>query len=141
MKMLAKNLLSIPWFWNMRFVAADIRTKPFAKGFFDEIFFAGTAHHVSDELLPEILRELHHTLKVGGILHVIDPVYRAKDGWSAKLIRRFDQGKFTRTPERILKIVTSLDLFEIGTPAFHVPYGALLQDCDFMHFPLKKCAK
>ncbi len=123
---------------NMKFVAADIFTRPFDEASFDEVLFACTVHHLTDTLLVGILRELAYVLKQGGILHIIDPVLQAKDGWSEKLLRRIDQGKFPRSPERIIELIKPLGLFEIGSPTFHPPYGALIQDCDFMHLALKK---
>ncbi len=126
---------------NMRFVAADIRTRPFPENFFDEILLAATVHHLTDALLTDILKELARCLKPGGTLHVFDPVYQSKDGWSEKFMRRIDQGKHTRTVDEIIALVKPLSLFEIGVPTFHPPYGALLQDCDFMHLPLVKSTK
>jgi SAM-dependent methyltransferase len=123
---------------NMKFIAADIFTRPFDPNSFDEVLFACTVHHLTDTLLTGILRELAYVLKPGGILHIIDPVLQAKDGWSEKFLRRIDQGKFPRSAERIIEMIKPLHLFEIGSPSFHPPYGALIQDCDFMHLALKK---
>jgi len=123
---------------NMHFLAADLRTRPFPAGFFDEVLFAGTVHHLNDELMLVLLGELHFCLKPGGKLHLLDPVYQQSDRWSQKLMRRIDRGRYTRTLAEILAIVQPMHLFKCGEPSFHRPYGALLQDCDFLYLPLTK---
>ncbi len=123
---------------NMHFLAADLRTRPFPSGFFDEVLFAGTVHHLDDELFRVLLAELHFCLKAGGNVHLLDPVFQDSDRWSQKLMRRIDRGRYTRTLGEILAIVEPLRLFQCGEPSFHRPYGAVLQDCDFLYLPLTK---
>jgi SAM-dependent methyltransferase len=123
---------------NIHFLAVDLHDRPFPRDFFDEILFGGTAHHLEDDLMRSLLAELHHCLKPGGKVHLIDPVVRDHDGWSQKLMRRIDRGRYTRSYEAILGIVRPLELFDAGEPSFHRPYGALLQDCDFLYLPLTK---
>ncbi|MGO9471743.1 MAG: class I SAM-dependent methyltransferase [Isosphaeraceae bacterium] len=123
---------------NMHFMAVDLRTRPFPRGFFDEILFAGTVHHLDDELLEILLTEMNYCLKPGGTVHLIDPVFQDSDRWSQKLMRRIDRGRYTRTAAEILAIIGPLGLFECGITSFHRPYGALLRDCDFLYLPLTK---
>jgi len=123
---------------NAHFVAADIRLRPFAENYFDEVLFAGTAHHVDDSLLPAILKELHFCLKPGAMIHLFDPVLQTKDNWQQKLMRRIDRGNWPRRCEEILGLIEPLGIFEIGEPSFHPPYGAVIQDCDFLYLPLRK---
>ena len=63
---------------TMHFLAADLRERPFPREFFDEILFAGTAHHLDDELLGSVLTELHFCLKCGGTVHLFDPVFQER---------------------------------------------------------------
>ncbi len=35
---------------NAKFIAADIHSRPYDQNYFDEILFAGTAHHLTDKL-------------------------------------------------------------------------------------------
>ena len=126
---------------NLHFLAADLRTRPFPQAFFDEILFAGTAHHLDDETLRELLVELHHCVRPGGLVHVFDPVFRDPIRWSHRLMRGLDQGKHSRTLSQILAVVEPLGLFECGEPSYHRPYGALVQDCDVVYLPLTKRAK
>jgi len=123
---------------NANFVAADIRSRPFEADFFDEILLAGTAHHLTDELFLSILGELHYCLKPGKTIHLIDPVLQAKDGWQSRFLRRVDRGRHPRSIGQFTALINSLKLFEIGEPTFHPPYGSLMQDCDFVHLPLRK---
>jgi SAM-dependent methyltransferase len=123
---------------NMHFLARDIRDRPFPMEFFDAVLFACTAHHLDDTLLGSVLTELHFCLKSGGTLHFFDPVFHEPVSPSQMLMRRIDQGRHTRTLAQILAIVEPLELFEIGEFSYHPPYGALLQDCDFLYLSLKK---
>ena len=123
---------------NMHFIAADLRTRPFPADFFDEILFAATVHHLTDDLMRELMAELHYSLKPGGSIHLFDPVFKPSDRWWQHFFRKIDQGKYTRSTEEIVAIIEPLKLFAVGTPSFHPPYGALLQDCDFLYLPLKK---
>jgi SAM-dependent methyltransferase len=123
---------------NMHFIAADLCTRPFPADEFDEILFACTIHHLDDERLLSLLKALHYCMKPGGTIHVFDLVRQDKDGWSQNLMRRLDQGKYTRTLPQIVSLIESLGLFHCGEPSFHAPYGALLRDCDVLYMPLRK---
>ena len=122
----------------MHFIAADLRARPFPPDEFDDILFACTIHHLDDERLLTLLEELHYCLKPQGVIHIFDMVRQAKDGWSQKLMRRIDQGKYTRTQSQIISLVESLGLFHCGETSLHTPYGALLRDCDLLYLPLGK---
>lgn len=123
---------------NARFISADICSRPFDENYFDEVLLAGTAHHLSDSLFATVLKELHYCLKPGREVHLLDPTLQAKDGWQPKLMRRIDRGRHSRSLDQFLTIIDSLKLFEIGKPSFHTPYGLLIQECDFLHLPLRK---
>jgi len=123
---------------NMQFICADIRTHPFAENYFDQILFAGTIHHLPDPLLEEVLVEMHRALKPGGTVHIIEPVRQESDGWQPRLLRWLDRGKYPRSLNQIRKLVDKTKGFEPGVPTLHRPYGALFQDCDFVHLPVRK---
>jgi SAM-dependent methyltransferase len=122
---------------NIQFLCADLKTRPYGEGFFDQILFAGTAHHLNDNLFSDMLGELHYCLKPGGAIHILDPVFQDKDGWQQRLLRRIDRGRFPRTTQQLIDLIPQ-GRFEVGTPTWHTPYGALIQDCDFVHLPLIK---
>jgi SAM-dependent methyltransferase len=123
---------------NAKFIAADIHSRPYEQNYFDEILFAGTAHHLTDKLFVSILRELHYCLKPGKTIHLLDPVLQEKDAWPAKFVRRLDRGHYTRTLNEFTALIDSLKLFEMGEPTFHSPYGSPIQQCDFVYLPLQK---
>ena len=123
---------------NMHFIAADLCTRPFPADEFDEVLFATTIHHLDDQQMQCVLRELHYCMKPEGVIHVFDLVRQEKDGWSQKLMRRLDQGKFTRTLPQIISLIEALGMFDCGEPSFNTPYGALIRDCDVAYLPLTK---
>lgn len=123
---------------NVHFLAADICTRPFSMDFFDEVLFAATIHHLTDNSLKSIVQELYYCLKPGGVIHIFDPVFQPTDRWYQRFHRALDQGGHTRTTEKILDIIVPLHLFEVGEPGYYRSYGALIQDCDFVYLPLGK---
>jgi SAM-dependent methyltransferase len=125
---------------NMHFIAADLRTRPFPADDFDEILFACTIHHLDDDQLISLLKELHYCMKPEGVVHVIDMVRQKKDGWSQNLMRRLDQGKYTRTLTQVISLIESIGLFRCGEPSLYTPYGQLLRDCDYLYLPLRRKA-
>jgi len=85
---------------NIKFFALDIINEGFRKDFFDHVFFAGTAHHLTDDDLGKITPILMENLKPGGQLHFFDHISQSlKDGWITRFILRSDQGKYPRTEE------------------------------------------
>src|SRR5271154_5386924 len=55
---------------NMHFIAADLCTRPFPPDEFDSILFACTIHHLDDDSLLRLLKELHYCMKPEGIIHI-----------------------------------------------------------------------
>jgi SAM-dependent methyltransferase len=123
---------------NMHFIAADLCTRPFPPEGFDEALFACTIHHLDDQRLQSILRELHYCIKSDGVIHVFDLVRQDNDGWSQKLMRRLDQGKYMRSLPQIVSLIDALGIFDCGGASLHTPYGAPLTACDVAYLPLKK---
>jgi SAM-dependent methyltransferase len=123
---------------SAKFLAADICSRPYPSDYFDEILFAGTAHHLTDESFVTILRELHYCLKPGKTIHLLDPVLRQKDKWQARFIRRLDRGRYSRDLDGLMALIGTIQLFEVEEPTFHTPYGSPIQQCDFVYLPLRK---
>jgi SAM-dependent methyltransferase len=124
---------------NAHFIAADIGSRPFEEGYFDEILFASTAHHMADSVFCAVLKHLHFCLKSSGKIHLFDPVLQPKDGLQEKFMRHIlDRGKHSRTRRQIIDLVAALDMFEIGDASLHAPYGLLIQECEFLYLPLRK---
>ncbi len=108
---------------NMHFMAADFSTRHFPADEFDEILFACTIHHVDDDTLLRLLKELHYCLKPDGVIHIFDLVRQETDGWSQKLMRWLDQGRYTRNLPQIFSLIDSVGLFQRGEHSLHTPYG------------------
>lgn len=103
---------------RMHFLAADLHERPFESNFFDEIMVAGTVHHLPDELLRSLLKELYFCFKPDGRLHIVDPVLQDHDSALQRSMRRLDRGRFPRSVAQIKALVASIELFEIGPAAF-----------------------
>jgi SAM-dependent methyltransferase len=63
--------------WHQDFLALDL---PAAS--FDGVFANAALFHVPRQELPRVLRELHATLKRGGVLFSSNPRGNDEEGWS-----------------------------------------------------------
>jgi len=65
--------------WEQDFLALDL---PAAR--FDGVFANAALFHVPAQQLPRVLRELHATLKEGGVLFSSNPHGRDEEGWNGE---------------------------------------------------------
>ncbi len=63
--------------WQQDFFKLDLPDRHF-----DGVFANATLFHVPSRLLPRVLRQLHATLKPGGVLFSSNPRGRNEEGWS-----------------------------------------------------------
>jgi SAM-dependent methyltransferase len=85
-------------FPNAKFICDDILKNNLPAKSYNSILFAGTAHHISDDLLFKIIRSLSRLLKKNGVLYFIDPVKSPEyDSFLLSFLISLDQGKFHRT--------------------------------------------
>ncbi|MGH6856506.1 MAG: class I SAM-dependent methyltransferase [Methylocella sp.] len=63
--------------WQQDFLTLELREK-----YFDGVFANAALFHVPCQELPRILRELHATLKPGGVLFSSNPRGRNEEGWN-----------------------------------------------------------
>lgn len=63
--------------WQQSFLALDLPA-----AYFDGIFANACLFHVPDQTLPRVLRELHATLKSGGVLFSSNPRGDNEKGWN-----------------------------------------------------------
>lgn len=90
---------------NVHFSSLDIIQDGYKKDFFDHVLFAGTAHHLTDEQLKQIIDILLQNLKTGGKLHFFDPVRKeGVDTMMTRFIIDADQGKHVRAEEEYKNI-------------------------------------
>ncbi|MDO8522612.1 MAG: class I SAM-dependent methyltransferase [bacterium] len=85
---------------DVSFESLDILKHPYMHNYFDNVLFAGTGHHLTDEEIPHILDALLLTLHPGGELHFFDVLRQpGKDRFITRIIMNNDQGKNMRTRE------------------------------------------
>lgn len=81
---------------------------------FDGIFANAALFHVPSQELPRVLRELHATLKVGGVLFSSNPHGQDEEGWSGK---RYGAYWSLETWRRYLSTAGFLELAHYYRPA------------------------
>ncbi len=69
---LAEKLLSIARRQNpdIEFIHADMRKLPIADNSFDSVWASAVLHHLSNNEMPDALREFHRILVPGGIVYI-----------------------------------------------------------------------
>lgn len=60
----------------------DFRELDLPRARFDGVFANASLFHVPSELLPTVLRQLHETLKPGGVLFSSNPRGKNEEGWN-----------------------------------------------------------
>ncbi len=63
--------------WQQDFLKLDL-----PHGYFDGVFANAALFHVPSQELPRVLRQLHATLKPGGVLFSSNPRGRNEEGWN-----------------------------------------------------------
>jgi len=63
--------------WQQDFLKLDL-----PDGYFDGVFANAALFHVPSQELPRVLRQLHATLKPGGVLFSSNPRGRNEEGWN-----------------------------------------------------------
>ena len=67
---------------RLRGLAAGLSQARSARGHFDGVFANASLFHVPGQELPRVLRELHATLKPGGVLFSSNPRGHNEEGWN-----------------------------------------------------------
>lgn len=65
--------------WQQNFLALDLPT-----AYFDGVFANASLFHVPSLALPQVLRQLHATLKPGGVLFSSNPRGNNQEGWQGE---------------------------------------------------------
>lgn len=83
---------------NIRFYCVNILENSVPEAPFDNILFAAAGHHFCDKDLIAVMDKLVSCLKPGGHIRFFD-IFRKPgiDGFTTRMLIRFDQGKFIRT--------------------------------------------
>lgn len=85
---------------NAKFICADILENTLKKESFDSILFAGTGHHIPNDVFFEITKSLSRLLKKGGSLYFVDMIKdKKRTSKLLSLLISLDQGKFHKDQE------------------------------------------
>jgi SAM-dependent methyltransferase len=94
---------------NVKFVAMDILKSKKTLGKFEAILFAGTGHHLPDDLYLKIFSKFAKYLNKGGEIHYIDTI---KSDSSSPIIARWlcsiDRGKYIRTKKHYISLLNKI---------------------------------
>ena len=125
---------------NVRFIAMDILKPNKAIGKFDTILFAGTGHHLPDNMYLKIFKEFEKYLNKSGEIHYIDTI---KSGSSSPFIARWlcsiDRGKYIRTKKHYMRLLGELTnkYYIISTSNIRMANG-FLPHPTYLYVKLKK---
>jgi len=123
---------------NVKFIAEDIFNKPFKKGFFDYILFAGTGHHIEDKDFLPITKELLSLLKKDGELWFYDILKPNKSShFLTKMLASLDRGRFIRTMRQYETIFGSINKIKIVEKRVIKVKDTLIPQEDYGFFRLK----
>lgn len=124
---------------NIKFIAKDIFKKPFKSNYFDYILFAGTGHHISDDLFLPIFRELQYTLKKGGELWFYDILKPQKNSpLLTKLLAHLDRGRYIRSLKDYEKIFNKVKEVRITEKKVYKITDTLIPQEDYCFFRIQK---
>lgn len=96
---------------NGNFVLGDACRLPFKNGTFGLVCSIAVFHHLSEAQILDVLKEVERVVAPCGLFLLIDQVAARMNfliDWLFRLIRYFDKGKFIRTPEENLNILTKI---------------------------------
>ena len=119
---------------NVKFYALDITKTKLPEKDFDHILFATAGHHIPDTEITLIIDILLTYLKPTGHLHFFD-IFRQPgvDGFTTRLLTRFDQGKFIRTLEQNENIISSKKYHITKKKIFYSPDNWLIKQQDMLY--------
>ncbi len=96
---------------NGDFVLGDACRLPFKSGTFGLVCAIAVFHHLSEAQILDILKEVERVMVPCGLFLLMDQVATRMNfliDWFFRLIRYFDKGKFIRTPEENLNMLTKI---------------------------------
>lgn len=124
---------------NVKFIAEDIFKRPFKKGYFDYVLFAGTGHHIQDSLFVPILRELLFVLNGDGEIWFYDILKPPKNSpLLTKLLANLDRGRYIRTFKQYESIFENLKGIAIKEKKVFKVTNTLIPQEDYCFFRIKK---
>lgn len=94
---------------NIKFVATDILRPNKKLGKFDVILYAGTGHHLPDDLYLKVFKALDKYLKKGGEIQYIDTIKAGPASpLFARIMCKIDRGNYIRTKKHSMSLLARL---------------------------------
>ena len=98
---------------------------------FDYVLLIGILHHLRNDQILNLLKLIKKTLKKGGRLITLDPIYVKNQNYFAKFLISHDRGKNIKTKKEYLKLLKLFFKFSIGK-TYHqsfIPYTWFTMNC------------
>lgn len=115
-----------------RFECMDIAAVRAAGEKFDIVMANGFLHHLPDDSIVGMLREVKAALDVGGRFVTIDPCFAKGQGRIARWIIGRDRGEYVRTPEAyaaLVREVLPVVKLAVRHDLVRIPYTHAILEC------------
>ena len=124
---------------NARFICANILDEPFSDNFFNNVLFACTGHHVTDETMTPIFRSICGTLKKGGSLYIVDTIRTENDSPFLKFKHKLDRGHFIKSENEYRDFLSKIsDVFLVEDIEVFEIKGAFTEQPMYLYAKLTK---
>ncbi|MES9903751.1 MAG: class I SAM-dependent methyltransferase [Sedimenticola sp.] len=99
---------------NVEFLCMDFLEFAKSSTNFDYILFAGSLHHMDDNLCHNMLHSAESVVDDNGLIVVVDPLLpRLDDPWFVREFIKLEQGEHLRTAQQMDDLVNSIDCLSI----------------------------
>jgi SAM-dependent methyltransferase len=99
---------------------------------FDKVLAKGVLHHLNDDEASQLFKLAKSALKNGGRLITLDGCYMHGQSWIAGLILSKDRGKYVRTKDEYLSLVSKF-FTDVHVSLHHdllrIPYTHIVMEC------------
>ena len=84
---------------------SDATCSPIRSGIVDAVLCIAVAHHLSDDMLIQLINESARVLKSAGKFIFVDPIWKPQR-WAQRLLWKLDRGNYPRTAEALLSALS-----------------------------------
>lgn len=116
-----------------RFFVSDVaQLNSIGESGFDVAFAVGVLHHLEDETVRGLMRDVHSVLKPEGRFVTLDPAIEYPQNPIARALARLDRGQFVRTAEEYAALAKSAygDVSAvIRRDLLRIPYSHAAMQC------------
>ncbi len=116
-----------------KFIVGDLESPdfPIEDASFDTIFMVGVQHHLDDEILKILTRQINEKLKKGGRFLYLEPVRTSHQGKVERWFMNNDRGKYIRSAEHyqsITKLLFPNNRQEIIQGTMNIPFTIIISE-------------